>query len=113
MPYAFSRTIFDVLCTFRHFHNLIFHQSARGVYLGLGVKVGSLFWSVRNFINLVAITFSNIFEKAGKMLMGLKLSKLCLSPDLNMGITIAIFMLCGTIPELRDLFIIGVRGIKI
>ena len=41
------RTIFDVLCTFKRFHNLNFHQSARWVYLGPGVKVGSLFWSAR------------------------------------------------------------------
>ena len=47
MPYAFSRTISDVLCTFKRFHNFIFHQSARLVYLGPGVKVGSLFWSAR------------------------------------------------------------------
>ena len=47
MPYAFSRTISDVLCTFKRFHNFIFHQSARWVYLGPGVKVGSLFWSAR------------------------------------------------------------------
>ena len=32
--------ISDVLCTFKRFHNLIFHQSARWVYLGPGVKVG-------------------------------------------------------------------------
>ena len=44
--YAFSRTISDVLCTFKRFHNLIFHQSARWVYLGPGVKVGSLLWSL-------------------------------------------------------------------
>ena len=47
MPYAFSRTISDVLCTFKRFHNFIFHQSARWVYLGPGVKVGSLFLSAR------------------------------------------------------------------
>ena len=47
MPYAFSRTISDVLFTFKRFHNFIFHQSARWVYLGPGVKVGSLFWSAR------------------------------------------------------------------
>ena len=47
MPYAFYRTISDVLCTFKRFHNLIFHQSARWVYLGPGVNVGSLFWSAR------------------------------------------------------------------
>ena len=45
--YAFSRTISDVLCIFKRFHNFIFHQSARWVYLGPGVKVGSLFWSAR------------------------------------------------------------------
>ena len=45
--YAFSRTISDVLCTFKRFHNFIFHQSARWVYLGPGVKVGSLLWSAR------------------------------------------------------------------
>ena len=39
--YAFSRTLSDVLCTFRRFHNFIFHQSARWVYLGPGVNVGS------------------------------------------------------------------------
>ena len=43
MSYAFSRTIFDVLCTFKHFHNLIFHQSARWVYLGPGSKWGVCF----------------------------------------------------------------------
>ena len=43
MPYAFSRTISDVLCTFKRFHNLIFHQSARWAYLGPGVKVGVCF----------------------------------------------------------------------
>ena len=48
MPYAFSRTISDVMCTFKRFHNFIFQQSARWVYLGPGVKVGSLFWSARN-----------------------------------------------------------------
>ena len=47
MPYAFSRTISDVLCTFMRFHNFIFRQSARWVYLGPGVKVGSLLWSAR------------------------------------------------------------------
>ena len=47
MPYAFSRTISDVLCTFKRFHNFIFHQSGIWVYLGPGVKVGSLFWSAR------------------------------------------------------------------
>ena len=51
MPYAFSRTISDVLCTFKRFHNFIFHQSARWVYLGPGVKVGSLFWSARKGIH--------------------------------------------------------------
>ena len=35
------------LCTFKHFHHFIFHQCARWVYLGPGVKVGSLFWSAR------------------------------------------------------------------
>ena len=45
--YAFSHTMSDVLCTFKRFHNFIFHQSARWVYLGPGVKVGSLFWSAR------------------------------------------------------------------
>ena len=53
MPYAFSRTIYDVLCTSKRFHNFIFHQSARWVYFGLGVKVGSLFWSVRNYYYLL------------------------------------------------------------
>ena len=52
MPYAFSRTISDVLCTFKRFHNLIFHQSARWVYLGPGVKVGSLLWSARMYITV-------------------------------------------------------------
>ena len=47
VPYAFYRTISDVLCTFKRFHNFIFQQSARWVYLGPGVKVGSLFWSAR------------------------------------------------------------------
>ena len=47
MPYAFFRTISDVLCTFKRFHNFNFHQSARWVYLGPGVIVGSLFWSAR------------------------------------------------------------------
>ena len=47
VPYAFSCTISDVLCTFRRFHNLFFYQSARWVYLEPGVKVGSLFWSAR------------------------------------------------------------------
>ena len=47
MPYAFFRTISDVSCTFKRFHNLIFHQSVRWVYLGPGVKVGSLFGSAR------------------------------------------------------------------
>ena len=51
MPYAFSRTISDVLCTFKRFHNFIFHQSARWVYLGPGVKVGCLFWSARSVAN--------------------------------------------------------------
>ena len=56
MPYAFSRTISDVLCTFKRFHNFIFHQSARWVYLGPGVKVGNLFWSARNnYLNIVYI----------------------------------------------------------
>ena len=50
MPYAFSRTISAVLCTFKRFHNFIFHQSARWVYLGPGVKVGSLLWSARKRI---------------------------------------------------------------
>ena len=53
MPYAFSRTISDVLCTFKRFHNFIFHQSARWVYLGPGVKVGSLFWSARMMITVL------------------------------------------------------------
>ena len=39
MPYAFPRTISNVLCTFKRFHNFIFHQSARWVYLGPGVKL--------------------------------------------------------------------------
>ena len=47
VPYAFSCTISDVLCTFRRFHNFIFHQSARWVYLGPGVKMESLLWSAR------------------------------------------------------------------
>ena len=48
MPYAFCRTISDVLCSFKLFHNFIFHQSERLVYLGPGVTVGSLLWSARN-----------------------------------------------------------------
>ena len=36
-------TISDVLWTFKRFHNFIFHQSARWVYLGPGVKVGVCF----------------------------------------------------------------------
>ena len=52
VPYAFSRTISDVLCTFKRFHNFMFHQSARWVYLGPGVTVGSLFWSARTSNNL-------------------------------------------------------------
>ena len=52
MSYAFSRTISVVLCTFNRFHNLIFRQSARWVYLGSGVKVGSLCWSARNITHL-------------------------------------------------------------
>ena len=52
MPYAFSRTISNVLCTFKRFQNFNFHQSARWVYLGPGVKVGSLFWSARSILTL-------------------------------------------------------------
>ena len=58
MPYAFSRTISDVLCTFKRFHNFIFHQSARWVYLGPGVKVGSLLWSARKEVERVINIFS-------------------------------------------------------
>ena len=43
VPYAFSRMISDVLCTIKRFHNFIFHQSARWVYLGPGVKWGVCF----------------------------------------------------------------------
>ena len=42
MPYAFYRTISDVLCNFKRFHNFIFHQSARYLWHRPGVKVGSL-----------------------------------------------------------------------
>ena len=41
-------TISDVLCTYKRFHNFIFRQSERWVYLGPGVKVWSLFWSARS-----------------------------------------------------------------
>ena len=47
VPYACSRTISYILCTFKRFHDVIFHQSARYPYHGPVVKVGSLVWSAR------------------------------------------------------------------
>ena len=54
----------NAICIFSHdfrcfvhlvkrLHNFIFHQSARWVYLGPGVKVGSLFWSARTWISIL------------------------------------------------------------
>ena len=63
MPNAFSRTISDVLCTCKRFHNFIFHQSARWVYLGPGVKVGSLFWSAIMYVNVITIWCTFTHEK--------------------------------------------------
>ena len=48
VPYAFSRTISDVLCTFKRFHNFIFHRNARWAYLGPGVKVGEFVLECEN-----------------------------------------------------------------
>ena len=69
--YAFSRTISDVLCTFKRFHNFIFHQSARWVYLGPGVKVGSLFWSARSHV------LSNKIEQSHTEVLEIKLLRPC------------------------------------
>ena len=47
VPYAFSRTISDVLCAFKRFHNLIFHQSARWVYISDLVSKWGVCFGVR------------------------------------------------------------------
>ena len=89
-----SRTRNNAICIFSHdfrcfvhlkrFHNFIFHQSARWVYLGLGVKVGSLFWSARwwNAITTVgAPQLSSINSKISRAIFAIKQVKFTLPLD--------------------------------
>ena len=56
------------------------------------------------------ITLSRILENAGKTDTCLKFVNISCSPDLNKGITRAIFNRFGTIPEVMDKLIMLVIG---
>ena len=57
MPYAFSRTISDILSTFKRFHDFIFHRVRDGFISDLVSKWGVCF-GVRESIN----TIVNVYQ---------------------------------------------------
>ena len=56
---------------------------------------------------------SKIYENDGKIDNGLHFLLMSLSPDLKSGITLAIFILSGTMAFVRDKFIISLKGLEI
>ena len=68
-----------------------------------------LFLSMKLIIWLY-INFSVSLENTGSKLIGRYWFREAGSPDLWIGITLAIFIFAGTIPELKDKFTICVNG---
>ena len=56
----------------------------------------------RTFIRRTLASFSRMFEKAGNILIGLKLLSTFLLPALNTGTIFAILIGSGTTPNIND-----------